>query len=84
MRTRGLNWKREAGGLLLIFLAVVVFLALASYNAVDNPGAERPEEGYVTRNWIGSGGAFVAWGLRWLLGWAAVTGTVLWLAGRFV
>jgi S-DNA-T family DNA segregation ATPase FtsK/SpoIIIE len=61
----------EITGVILIFLALLALISVASYNAKDPSFANIPPAGHHIRNFAGSFGAYFAQAILWFLGLAA-------------
>jgi S-DNA-T family DNA segregation ATPase FtsK/SpoIIIE len=61
----------EITGVILVFLALLAFVSVASYSAKDPSFATIPPPGHHIRNFAGSVGAYFSQGILWFLGLAA-------------
>ena len=90
MRSLSEAWKeieeprrKEISSLFLVATAVILALALFSYDVSDVAGAAGADQ-RAARNWIGQPGAYIAYGSFSLFGWCGFALTVChWLYRRF-
>ncbi len=68
--------REEIFGILLLILSLILFGSLFSYQPIEVPFLSYPSQNTI-HNWLGSVGVYLAFFLRFILGWSAVLIPVL-------